>query len=313
MTNGVQSGNGQVVITAVNAAPLAPTLNTPATNTYIFAGDANTFGWTPNDNDAGDYQTRADFQYKITGAGTWTTITNAVSTALAYVVTAGTFTAGQQYEWQVSTFDAFGLQSPWAASSFVNVITALTAATITVPTAGASLASTPASMTWTVPTVPSSDAYQVARTSLTGYAGTIYYDSGTVLASSALSATVPLDAVSGRTDYLNVRFRYGGKWSPWASVNIVSNYGPPQTPLLVLTASATTASVSVVITNPAAGGGYATTTSNDVSRTSPDGSTVRIAKGLAVNATYVDYLPTAGVNVYKVTAYAASGSTSVST
>jgi hypothetical protein len=311
MTNSARTGNGQVVITAVNTAPLAPTLNTPATNAYVFAGDANTFGWTPNDADPGDYQTRADFRWRV-GAAAWTTVLSAATTVAQYVAPAATFTAGTLVEWQVSTYDNAGLQSPWSASSFVNVIAALTAPTITAPAPGASLASTPASLTWTVPTVPSSDAYQVARTSATGYTGTIYYDSGTVLASSATSATVPLDAVSGRTDYLNVRFRYGGKWSPWASVNIVSNYGPPQTPLLVCTPNAAKASVSVTITNPAASGGFAATTSNDITRTSPDGSTVPIAKGLPLGATYMDRLPGAGVNDYKVTAYAASGSTATS-
>lgn len=308
MTNGVRSGNGQVVITAVNTAPLAPTLDTPATNAYIFAGDANMFGWTPNDPNPGDYQTRADYRWKV-GAGAWTTVLSAATTVAQYVVAAATLTAGTLVEWQVSTYDNAGLQSPWSASSFVNVIAALAAPTITSPVADSPQASTPVSLAWT--TTTGSDAYQVARSSATGFTGTIYYDSGTV-ASTATNASIPLDPVAGRTDYLNVRFRYRGNWSPWASVGVVSQYGPPQVPLLVLTPNAEGAQVIVTITNPAASGGLAATTSNDLTRTSPDGSTVRIAKALAPNATYVDGLPGVGVNVYVVTAYAAGGGTAVS-
>jgi hypothetical protein len=310
MTNGLRSGNGQVVITAVNTAPLAPTLNLPVTNAYIFAGDTTPFTWAINDPDAGDYQTVADFRYKKSGDVSWTTGAAVASTVSQFVMAANTWTAGFLYEWQVSTYDNAGLQSPWSASSFANVIATLAAPTITAPTAGSSQGSSPVTLMWTV-AVGASESYQTQRTQNADGTGTLYTDSGTVV-STATTALMALDPVIGRTDYLRVRFYYRTHWSPWASVAINNQYGPPQTPLLVCTPNPAKASVSVTITNPAASGGFAATASNDITRTSPDGMVDRIAKGLAPNATYVDGMVGAGVNDYKVTAYAASGSTAVS-
>jgi hypothetical protein len=68
----------------------------------------------------------------------------------------------------------------------------------------------------------------------------------------------------------------------------------------------------VTITNPPASGGYADTILCDLYRTSPDGTTVRIASNLPPNSTFVDLFPGAGNNTYITTAYAASGASASS-
>ena len=311
MLNGGAATPGKVVITAVNHAPLAPSLTGPANSDYVVASDLNVFTWMFLDNDPGDSQSRADFRYKKAGDTVWTTLTSVATTASTYSLPVNTWTGGFQYEWQVSTFDVAGAQSPWSASSFVNVITSIPSATITTPTAGANEFATPVTVVWSLSASFNQNAYQVTRTQNADGTGTLYYDSGVVV-SSALTASVPLDVAIGRTDYIRVVFRYTTHWSTWASVSIINQFGPPHIPLLTFITDPAKASVQVTITNQGASGGYADTTSNTLFRTSPDGGTVRLNVGMVVNAVYVDKLAGAGVNTYTVIAFAANGGSATS-
>jgi hypothetical protein len=229
MYTGVQTGSGQVRITAVNHAPLAPTLTGPPNNGFIFNANPNTFTWSFASNDPGDYQSRADLRYKPSG-GSWTTLTWVASTAGSYVMPAGTLTTGLQYEWQVSAYDSAGLQSPWSASSFTNTILTISAPTITAPTAGTNEFATPVSLAWTIPTGWTQQAFMAQRCQNSDGSGALYWSMNSV--TTATNALVPLDPVAGRTDWLRVSFRTGGLWSLWASVNVVSQFAPPQTPVV---------------------------------------------------------------------------------
>ena len=303
MVNASNGIAGQVVITALNTAPLAPTLTGPGNNGYVINTEANTFTWTFNDPDLGDYQTRADFRYKKFGDVAWTTITNAVTTARAYTLAASAWTAGFQYEWQISTFDVAGLQSPWSSSRFTNTIASVPAPTITTPTSGDMEFGTPVELDWTLPGVFTQDAYRVQRADLADGSGVIYYDSG-IVALTALSAQIPLDAAAGRTDWLRVQFRYNAHWSAWASVDILDEFGPPHTPWLGCAQIFGQPTVVMTITNLGMSFGYTDTILNDLYR---DG--VRIAANLPANASFTDLLPGAGSVHYTVTAYSASGAT----
>ena len=307
MSTGVQSGDGQVTITWINTAPLAPTLTVPATGASVTVPP--TLAWTFSDPDAGDMQTSADIRYRQSGTSTWTTLAAAVTTATTYTFGAGVITTGSTWEWQVRTYDKTGTVGPWSSSSFFTAVDQPLAPTITAPTSGATLLDTPTTVTWTLPAGQSQTAFQVQRCS--DATGTVvYYDSGQTT-STAQTTTVPLDRVFGRSDTFRVRY-LNGVWSAWGTVAAVTNAGPPQPPLVVCTPDPATASVRVQITNPPQAPGYASAVSNDLWRTSPDGTTVRIAKGLPVGATVTDWLPGAGTNVYRATAYASNGATSTS-
>lgn len=305
MTNGVQTGNGKVVITILNIAPLAPTQLTPTTGSTVFDSDACTVGWQFNDS-IGDSQTLAQVRWQVAGSGSWTTITGAATTSPTYTFPAGTFPTGQ-IEWQAGlTADLAGLTSPWSASSFLTVIDALVAPTITSPASGASVFDTPALVEWTTP-LPA-DAYQLQRTDSADGAGVIYYDSGQVTSTLA-QAEVPLDPIAGRLDWLRVRYRFAGRWSPWASSSFDSQFGPPWRPQVVLTASSIpdAVGVDISITNPPAGSGFMAAVSNSVTRNG-----VLIATALPVDAFWTDLLPGAGSNTYICTAHAANGATAES-
>jgi len=309
---GVRVGAGQVVITAVNSPPLAPTLTGPANNGSIISTGPNVFGWAFNDPDIGDAQTRADFRYKKAGDAVWTTITNAATTAPSYTLPGATWTVGFQYEWQVSTFDKLPAQSPWSSSRFTTTIASVPAPTITAPTPASDQFSTPVALAWTLPAGGfTQDAYRVQRGSAADGTGTVYYDSGQVT-STAQNALVPLDASMGRTDYLRVSFLYAGNWSAWASVAVVGQFAPPMVPLLVLGQVPGRPEVVVTITNPPGSAGFADTLVCDLHRTSPDGSKVRVAANLVPNSEFTDLMPGAGTTTYTAVAFAASGASTES-
>lgn len=70
-----------------------------------------------------------------------------------------------------------------------------------------------------------------------------------------------------------------------------------------------TPAVVVSIVNPPVVGGAAETVSNDLDRTSADGTTVRVATGLPPNGVFVDMFAGAGPTTYIARAIAASGAT----
>lgn len=306
MLPGVQSGDGKIVITAVHQTPLAPTPLTPPTGGYAIASGANVFTWQFN----GDVQTRTDFRYKQHSGDAWTTLTSVATTASTYTLAASTWTAGNLVEWQVSNYDSMSLQSPWSASSFVNVITAPPTPTITLPTSGAMVYNTPIDVTWTTGG-PTADAYRVQRCDTSAGTGTVYYDSGIVLGTGT-EAFVPLDAAAGRTDYLRLTYRFSGIWSSYGTTSILDEFGPPWPPVVTAVADPATASVTVTISNAAAGRGCVDTVANDLYRTGIDGVPVPIARVLAPNAVIVDDLPGAGLITYQAVAFGASGSSASS-
>jgi hypothetical protein len=305
MYPGVRAGDGQVIITAVSVPPLAPTILAPVSGGFIIATDPNTISWRYNNIDLGGYQSRADLQYKKLGDVAWTPMTNIATTAASYTLPANTWTVGFQYEFQVKAYGAYGAASPWSASSFTTTIASVPAPTITTPAAGSDQFATPVEMEWTLPAGFTQDAITMTRTSAVN-SGTEYWASGLVV-TSAQNALIPLDALAGRTDYLNVRFRYNGNWSAVASVSIVSQYGPPAPPLLICTQQVASDGrslpiVDVAITNPPSSLGFADALVTDLYR---DG--LKIAANLPNNSTFTDLLPTGGPVEYVARAFAASG------
>jgi hypothetical protein len=234
MVNGAASGDGQVKITALATAPLAPTITGPPAAASVFGADTNLLTWQFNPNDPGDYQGSANFRWKVTGAGSWAaTVTGVASTWTSYLLPAATWAVGSQYEWQIQAVGgASGLSSPWSASRFTTSISVVTAPTIVTPTTGTNEYATPVALSWTLPAAfPTQDSYRVQRAQNSDGSGTLYYDSGQVN-SNTTNALIPMDAVVGRTDWLRVCFKTAGHWSLWASVNVVGQLAPPQTPVV---------------------------------------------------------------------------------
>jgi hypothetical protein len=288
----------------LNAAPNAPTLTGPANNATIDLTAVQRFSWTFSDPDAGDSQSKFDLQYRI-GAGSWTTATGTTPNQFNDFA-ANTF-AANTYEWQVRTYDSQGVVGPWSSSFFFTAANPPSAPTITAPISGGTIGVTPTTVTWSFPTQQAWQVRRVADSAGAADATTIYYDSGQVTdtITRALSLAFPTNS---RYEHIQVRIRSSGLWSTWADVRVQVSYTPPTAPTMTATFNTATASVAVVITNPAGG---TAVSYNDVYRNDGSGE-IRIATSVAANGTFTDWTPAAGVNIYRIVAVGTNGTSTSS-
>jgi hypothetical protein len=218
---------------ATNRAPNAPTLAGPIGGTVIDVALSNTFAWVFSDPDAGDTQSKFDLQYRVVGAGSWTTVTQSTPTT-SYTFAGSTFSAND-YEWQVRTYDAQGVVGAWSTSGFFTAGSPPPAPTITDPTVGGVIGNTNYPISWS--TSDPQDAYQVRRVADASGApdtSTVYSDTGTVVNASARVATISFPT-NNRYEHVQVRIRTGGSsWSSWASVRVQVAYSPPVAPTLTV-------------------------------------------------------------------------------
>ena len=314
-TGGVPAGtaNAQgthlysVVVYETNSPPYASTNLSPSTGS-IDLNSANTFGWTFNDPNAGDTQSKFDLQYRI-GAAAWTTVTS-VSTTSSNTFAAGTFTAAN-YEWQVRTYDALGLQGPWSASAFFTAGTIPATPVITAPAAGGTIPGGTGTITWTAPNQASYEVRKVADNAGAPDTTMVYYDSAEVVNATARSAPFTFP-VNNRYEHLEIRIRFNGLWSAWADVRINVFYTPPATPLAQVNADNPSASVYVRITDPTPTGGQPAVVSHDIyRRLAGVGAGIRIAAA-ATGQTYIDLVPAGGV-AYEYQVVANSANSTIAT
>lgn len=306
-----------IVTFTYNQPPNAPTLNTPANNVNFDVALTTAFTWAFSDPDPGDTQSSADFQWRV-GTGAWTVSTAVATTASSWTTGANAWVGGvnQVIEWQVRTTDNGGLVGPWSASSYFTPRTAPAAPTITpAPTINSN---TP-SLRFTFPTAGVTYEARVVN-DVAGAAGATVYAyvaaNGMYVSATGYTAVMPSYAYVNATSYhLQVRYQqYAGVWSPWAdSGAIAANINAPLAPTLTLAASNATASITLTITNP--GSDPYTPSYNDIYRTNlDDGSAeIRIARNVALNATYTDWTPASLTNYrYRVVAVTAAGAFSSS-
>lgn len=244
-----------------NAAPNAAIPTTPTSGSSVDRTTAITLAWVFNDPDAGDSQSKSDIRYKLTSASSWTTILGATTTATSYALPANQ-TAGD-YEWQVLTYDALGVASPWSASSFFTAANPPGTPVITAPPVGGTIATASYTATWSS---PQQDAYEVRRVADNAgspNASTVFSATGTVEDATSRARTLTFET-NNRTEHVQVRVRYSGIWSQWATARVLVSYTPPATPVVVLTPQDATASILVTITNPAPSGSQPTVASHDI-------------------------------------------------
>lgn len=297
-------------------APNAPTLTGPATNTNIDQSIIETFTWTFSSPDGAATQGSANFRYRPSGTGAWTTVTGASSGATqSYAAAANTFTSltGQTVEWQVQTVDNNGKTSPWSASSYFTPLpepaafiftSALVIASDSVPVAGT--AGTGGGLII---------AYRIQVWSdVSGSPGTLLTDSGVVSVGSSPQTSISTNApnrayVNGTKYHILVAVAYPANvWTPYTdSGALTASINASLAPTLTATVNTPTSSVTVAITNP--GSDPHPPSYNDVYRTDENtGVEIRIATQIAVNGSYTDWLPGFGVSYrYRVVAVTSTG------
>jgi predicted outer membrane repeat protein len=88
----------------VTSPPAAPTSLDPD-GIIINPRNAKTFSWVHNPTDS-SAQTAFQIQYRVIGAGAWTTMAKVTSSVQSTTIAATTFTDNSSYEWQVRTWGA---------------------------------------------------------------------------------------------------------------------------------------------------------------------------------------------------------------
>jgi hypothetical protein len=145
--------------------------------------------------------------------------------------------------------------------------------------------------------------------------GTPAYDSGWVADTASRSLLVPYTLATGTAWMVTVYARnLEGLASQAASQIFTTNFIPPMTPTTVATPFPNVGIISVVITNPTPGGGAPALASQDLYRRvtgSGDPTGIRVAAGLANNATYLDWAAVSGVGYdYRAVVTGTNGTTS---
>jgi hypothetical protein len=280
-------GVDDLVISPDNTVALAPTPLEPVGNRAVDRLQTQTFRVQPNDPDPGDTLSRLRVRYRPDGTADWTTISqDGPLTSLTRP--AGTFTLGK-WEWQAETTDAGGLVSPWSASEFFTAAETPGAPTISSPANNATLSEpNTGQVAWSA---ADQEALQVrVFADLAGSVNTavLLYDSDVQVEASTRAWTVPRP-VNGRVEHTQVRVRYLGLWSPWASVRNTVAYTAPAAPNLTLTLDPR-GMIACLLSHPTPVGGQPAVAYSELwRRRTGNASTLMLADRLP-SGTYLDAL-----------------------
>ena len=299
-----------------NQPPTAPTIDSPPDGTVKDVNSSLFLDWTFNDPDPGDTQGAYSIRRRI-GVGsynywngsTWQASEDA-STKISSAGTNQSFTSGwgadgdDDHYYSVKTWDAAD-EGPSAWSSETRIIpSAQDNPTITAPTGTVDPTET---ATWTVSTQTKYRIVVSDDSSTDIDAGTLEYDSGIVVsASTSQLIEFPTNSV---TRYVKLQtWNDEGLASDVDVETVTVSYTPPATPTVSLSTVTNPGAITLTITNPGTG---ATEEDNDVYRrvSGDTGPGIRIATGVAVDGTYVDWIVASGVTYeYKIVAFATNGS-----
>lgn len=98
--------------------PGAPTNLTPnSVDIKVDPTQPATLRWTFNSTDTYD-QTKYEVQYRESGTSTWTAVAPNVTSNKQHTLPISTFAYSKQLEWQVRTWGADAVASPWSATAF---------------------------------------------------------------------------------------------------------------------------------------------------------------------------------------------------
>lgn len=302
------TASSQAYVYLENRVPNAPVLRTMVGGALISTASPNRAAHTFNDPDTGDSQSKFELRYRPVGDVAWTTVVVNNPNPF-YDFPAGEFTP-DDYERQVRTWDAAGLVGPWCASGFFTAADPPAGPSITYPINGQDAEQTE-TLVWST---AEQDGYQVRRLGDSAGApdeGVVYFDTGEVTAS--LPRSLPLTfETNGRPEHIQVRVKFEGLWSVWISVMVNVDYTEPMVPSFVIYPDPDTASLLIMITNPAPTGGAPVTVYNDVYITE-GGVEDRKDKDLPTNEGWRYWTPASGIDyttAIRIVAVAANGTTS---
>jgi hypothetical protein len=251
-----------------NATPLAPTNLVPTGGTIKDRAQVIRFSWQYNDS-PGDTQSKFDLQYRLQGAGTWTTVTQTTPNQF-YDMPANTLAAGS-YEWQVRTYDSGAVVGPYSSISAFNAATKTPTPTITAPANGATIATASQTATWSS---VAQVQYELKLLDATGVT-TLWTDTQT---NGNTSKTITHTLANNTTYQLSLRVMdAGGLWSD-ADINTFNvSFTAPGIPTISLVKDDVRGTVTATVQNPYPAGTVPALANNEIYRRENAGAWVRIA------------------------------------
>lgn len=229
----------------LNQPPNAPHLVSPVGGVFVDVDQAQRFDWGFSDPVGTDSQSAYELQWRAVGAASWATTGWQVTSGTRHDFAAGTFSDGVDYEWQVRTKDAGGLDGPWSASGFFAGAGAPDDLAIVAP-ANDSTVTARVDVTWSVSDQDSYQVRVVGDDAGSPDTDTVLSDTGEIADPAARAQTVTLD-VSGVTRHLQVRVKDSGVFSEWASVRVLTSFALPG--LATLTVTPMDGFIRVAVTN----------------------------------------------------------------
>ena len=318
---------GNAYSSSLNAAPTAPTWSAPADNSFNDIDSSLLLDWTFNDPDGGDTQSAYALSKSVDGGALsyWNAGTSAWGageiknpTATTSVTLASSWAAdGESIEYKVKTWDAADAVGPYGSGLTVNGAAA-TPPTITAPATSAVLASSSATVTWTV---AAQAAYKIRVLSSVDAE---LFTTGKVTG-AVTEVTLGYVFTDGQTGLKIELTTWNASDVPGVDTNtgISVDYTPPATPVLTVSANAA-GYISVAIADPTPTGSQPTVVTHDIyvrvaaggrqsgQRTVNDDG-IRISTGtVPTNGTYLDYAAASGVAFEYRTLAVAGGATAYS-
>lgn len=304
-----------VALREINRAPNAPAQTGGTGGVTLNRAAAIRLAWEFSDPDqaltGGDTQTAYGVQFRLVGAGAWTTASG--TSAMFHDIAAGL--AAGDYEWQVRNTDLRGAVGPYTASAFFTAADAPVPPTLTSAVAdGGTVAAASSLETWTHPLADAFDWQVVGDTA--GVPNATVFASGTTV---SLNVQAPYPD-NNATRHFQVRATLDGLAGPWASRRRVVVFVAPPTPTGVLTVNSAAGTITVAVTNPAPTGGQPVVTHNTLRRSDlPTGKVladpVSTTSPLVIptGGSHIDRRVASGVNYqYTVIAHGANGTTAQS-
>jgi hypothetical protein len=224
-----------------NSAPTAPTPTSPVGGQVVDRTAVIRLAATFNDPDEGDSVSESQWRWRVAGTTTWTTVIQG-NNLRYYDIAAGTLDPAD-YEWQALYKDAAGEPSPWSASEFFTAANPPTGVTITNPDEGATVGQSDV-VAWSATEQDAFHARRVADDGGVPAPTTVYYDSGTVVSSTARNHPLTYET-NNRYEHVQVRRRVNSLWSVWASRRVLVSYTAPAVPSVLPVSNDATASIAV--------------------------------------------------------------------
>ena len=236
---------------ATLATPDAPSGLNPDSS-FFDADNDKIFYWNHNPTD-GTAQTKYSLQYRIVGAGSWTTYADEVANTNEYVtIPSSTFVNGEDYEWQVKTWGTYATGSDWSSEAYFTTVTT-PEATITDPTAVSNYGYSTLELDW--------DFTQTEDYDQIVYLAKLYDENDTLLETNQVSSvigngesdTCTFDYIlENETDYkvtLQVQ-EENGLWSEEYEVEFTTEFLQPTKPTFELSLNEDQGSIDIDISNP---------------------------------------------------------------